>query len=160
MKTIITTALLTTIALTGCASRPANIKPAHVDSSRFEKYDCDVLAVRIKRLDAFVAQQYATLNKDANLDALQVGTAIINPASLLFLDGTYGHKTAERGFARLEGKAAAMRRTAAKKGCSNAEQYLKEADLIDDNQYHFGTADFDKPVTTGPTDEQEDTKNE
>jgi len=121
---------------------------------------CVAIAIRIKRLDAFVAQQYETLKKDANLNAAQVTVAIVNPASLLFLDGTYGHKTAECGFGRLKGKAIAMRCTAAKKACPHAEQYRQEADLIEKNQYHFGIPDFETPVQTDPSHSQEDTEHE
>jgi len=155
MKSI-TSLILFTLILNGCATRPASIKAQPVDMSRFAQYSCDKLSVRIARLDDFIAQQYQTLKKDANLDAAQVAMAVVSPASLLFLDGTYGHKTAERGYARLKGKAIGLRRTAVKKQCPGAERYAHEAKLIEDNHYDFGLPTFNRPANINKPKQQEE----
>lgn len=153
-------AVLVILGLGGCATHPDSIKATYNDPGRFEKYDCEELAVRIARLDDFVAEQYQELRSDANWDRAQVAVGAVVPMALIFVDGTYGHKGAERAFGRLKGKAIGLRRAAVRKQCPDAERYAREAEAIEQNRYSFGIPDFERPIDTPQQpDSQEDTNN-
>lgn len=102
---------------TGCATHPDNItaKSRPVNAQNYSQLDCQALHLRIQAVDQQLSDMYRELASQANIDALQLAASAIVPVTRIFLDGTLGHKADEEGFARLKGRAIALRRTAAVK---------------------------------------------
>ncbi len=123
----------------GCATHPDDIaaKSRPANTQDYSQLDCQALHLRIQAVDQQLSDMYRELASQANIDALQLAASAIIPVTRIFLDGTLGHKVDEEGFARLKGRAIALRRTAAEKGCDGAAQYQREIAEIENGKSQF-----------------------
>lgn len=108
-------ALVATIILSGCATAPDSIAPAHVSQERYKALDCDQLTAERKRVEASLADARTVQSGAASNDVAAVAVAIaLFPVAIVALGGD----TAMAGdVARLRGQQIAIGEVMKAKGC-------------------------------------------
>ena len=101
--TIITVA---TLAITACATQPANIEATHVPSGTYSATECSRLQTDIVDAEAALDEAIADQQGDADADAVAMGVGLVLFApALLFLAATDDNEDA---IARAKGELNAM----------------------------------------------------
>ena len=78
MKKIVTTILVTAIALGGCATASKDVSMSYVSPLQYQSFDCDQLAAENQRLQSRVNQLAGRLDEAASNDkAIGVVGAIL-----------------------------------------------------------------------------------
>ncbi len=112
----------------GCASNPNKIEAAYVSPLKYQKFDCDQIAIEQASVERRTNTLYHSLKKESNKDNAQMGIGLVLfwPA-LFFLEGGDGPQAAEYG--QLKGDYAALRDTSVAKKCDLAFQ-TKFSDVV------------------------------
>ena len=73
------------VIVTGCATKPENIKPSYISPLVYQKYDCDQLSAEAKRISSRAADVTGVQKKKAKRDsvAMGVGTSSVLASSFL-----------------------------------------------------------------------------
>lgn len=109
-------ASLSMILITGCASKPEDIRTAYVSTIQYERYDCSQLAAETAHVERRVIDLYQSLKKRAKGDSWQMGVGLVLFWPTLFaLEGGDGPDAAE--YSRLKGEYEALRRVSTAKKC-------------------------------------------
>ena len=114
MKKILAAAI--TVALSGCASDPANITAASVSPMQYSEYNCKQINAELGRVNVRKADLHVRLKEKADNDAVQMGVGMLLLwPTLFFLEGGDGPEAAE--YSRLKGEQEALEKTAIEKQC-------------------------------------------
>ncbi|PCI04501.1 MAG: hypothetical protein COB78_09370 [Hyphomicrobiales bacterium] len=106
----------TSIFISGCATKPENIKASYVSPLAYESYECDQLSAEAERVSSHAADVTGVQRKKAKGDAVATGVALI-----LFWPAVFfikGNNATESEVARLKGEMEAIERVAIQKRCS------------------------------------------
>jgi len=101
--------------LSGCASKPEDIKTQYVSPMLYKDYDCEQLAVEKNRIDREIGILYESLKNRANKDTAQAVGAVFFWPFLFALEGGDGPEAIEYG--RLRGQAKAIQEVSIRKKC-------------------------------------------
>lgn len=109
MKTIkaVAGALILTIVLPGCATRPVDITPQHVSAMRYDERTCRQLLREKDDVDSSLASASGRLDSKATQDAWAVGVSAVLFWPALFALG--GNQSMEQEVARLKGEQVALK---------------------------------------------------
>jgi hypothetical protein len=111
----LTIAIMTTIILSGCATAPDSIVPAHVSQDRYKALDCDQLTTERKRVEASLSDARAVQGGAAANDVAAVALAIaLLPVAIV---GLGGYTAIAGDLARLRGERIAISEVMETKGC-------------------------------------------
>ncbi|MDA8620744.1 metal ABC transporter ATP-binding protein [Planctomycetota bacterium] len=116
MRIIATCALV--IALTGCATKPSNIKAAYVSPLKYKDYTCDQIIMEMDHVGRRVDELYVALKKRADGDAAVTGVGLILFWPVLFAIDGDGPEAQE--YARLKGEYEALRQQSVAKNCDQS----------------------------------------
>ena len=116
MKRIILALLVSPLILTACATSPEDISAAYVSPLKYQKYDCDQLALELDYVGQRTNRLFKSLEDEADSDAWQMGVGMIIFWPALFaLEGGDGPEATE--YAQLKGEFEALRTMAVQKKC-------------------------------------------
>lgn len=115
MKPATIAVILSLPAISACASKSADIEPAYVSTSQYERMSCRQMASEGRRVSAAAARAAGKQDEYRESDQVLtgVGVVIFWPA-LLALEGD-GPTATELG--RLKGEMEAIRKASAQKNC-------------------------------------------
>ena len=103
-------------AMSACASSPSKMSATYVSPVPYSGYTCEQIQSEMDGIDSRCKELYASLEKEANIDKVQVavGALVFWPA-LLFVEGGDGPEALE--YKELLGKAKALESVAKDKQC-------------------------------------------
>jgi len=131
-KVSVITAILFFMA--GCATTPANIKPAYVSPLKYSNYNCEQIQQEYNRLNQKLTELTQKQEKSANIDAAAMGIGMILfwPALFFLIGGDH-----ETELAQLKGDYEAIEMIAIGNKCSFApeiqadrEKRIEEAEKL------------------------------
>ena len=117
--------------LTACATNPNKIDAAYVSPLKYQKYDCDQIAMEMDYVGQRTNKLYQNLKTENKKDKWQMGLGlIVFWPTLFFLEGGDGPQAAE--YSQLKGEFEALRDNSVDKKCSinakSPEEIVKEAE--------------------------------
>ena len=115
MRKLISTLLIVSVSLVGCATASKDIATNYVSPIQFQSYDCDQLQSETVRIQSRVSQLGGRLDEAASNDKAIVGVGMILFWPALFALG--GTKQQEAEYARLKGEYEAMQQSSVHKRC-------------------------------------------
>ena len=118
MKSIILSILvISSILISGCATKPEKIGASYVSPLKYRDYDEEMIIIEMDHLSRRTNELFYSLSKEAKSDTTQmaVGLLLFWPA-LFFLEGGDGPEAVE--YARLKGEYEALRTVAVQKKIS------------------------------------------
>lgn len=111
------TVALISFSVAGCASKPSDLSTTYVPVATYAKYDCDQLITEAGHINRRLGELYASLEKKANNDAIQMGVGLLLFWPTLFaLEGGDGPEAVE--YSRLKGEYEAIRQASIARKCS------------------------------------------
>ncbi len=119
MRKIVSSVVVASFLLVGCASSPDKIQPAYVSPLEYQSYNCNQIREEMKRVSRHVHEVSGQQQKEADGDAAALGVGLILfwPA-LFFMMG----EDQEAELARLKGEYDALEQAAIKKECNVAAE--------------------------------------
>jgi hypothetical protein len=118
MRTIVTAALCASI-LAGCASSPDEISAAYVSPVQYSGSECDQIRAELVRVSSRVREVAGAQQKQADIDAIAMGVALVVFWPALFFIG--GNDRNEE-LSRLKGEYDALEQAAIQKNCPVASE--------------------------------------
>lgn len=115
MKRTVSSILIATVTLMGCATSSKDVATNYVSPMQFQAYDCDQLASEAQRIQSRVNQLSGRLDEAASNDKALMGVGLILFWPALFALG--GTKQQEADYARLKGEYEAIQQSAIVKKC-------------------------------------------
>jgi len=118
-SSIFITAAVLSVAISGCASKTADIQAAYVSPMQFSEYSCAQLAQENNRIASRLNQMTIEQDDRASDDAVATGVAIILfwPAAF-FIQGD----SQEPEIARMKGEYEAIHQAALRNNCGTFER--------------------------------------
>lgn len=115
----ISTVLMVTMALSGCATSSKDIAASYVSPMQYKGYDCDQLTAESQRIHARVNQLSGRLDSAAQNDKLIMAAGLLLVWPALFALG--GTAAQENEYARLKGEHDAIMQSATLNKCQIAK---------------------------------------
>jgi|TARA_B100001093_G_C26666709_1_gene944353 hypothetical protein len=102
--------------LIGCATAPDKLSTQYIPASTYSNLDCDQIAGSLRQKNGRLQNLYASLDKEASNDGIQMGVGMLLfwPA-LFFLEGGDSPEAAE--YSRLKGEVDALNEASVLKKC-------------------------------------------
>ena len=115
-KPLVLIVLSSIIFLNGCSTKPSNLSTAYVSPMKYNRYDCEQVAMETNSVERKVTGLYSSLDSKATKDAWKMGVGLVLfwPA-LLFLDGGDGPQAVE--YSQLKGDLNALKDVSIAKKC-------------------------------------------
>ena len=108
--------IISSAFLSGCATKPEDIKPSYVSPLAYDSYDCGQLSLEAERVSSHAADIAGVQTKKAKGDAVATGVALI-----LFWPAVFfikGNGATESEIARLKGEMETIEKVAIQKRCN------------------------------------------
>jgi hypothetical protein len=110
------TAVITALALAGCASKSSEIAPTYVSPIQYQSYTCAQLAEEAERVSAAAATATGVQDKQATNDAVATGVGLIIFWPTLLMVG--GDRVNAAQLAHLKGEMETIQQVSIQKRCS------------------------------------------
>ena len=108
-------AVITALALAGCASKSSEIAPTYVSPMQYQSYNCAQLAEEAQRVSSAAATATGVQDKQATNDAVALGVGFVIFWPSLFFIG--GDKVNAAQLAHLKGEMDAIQEASIQKKC-------------------------------------------
>ena len=116
IKSITTTLLASSILLSACAEKAANVQSSYASPIQYQTYSCRQISEEAARVSARASQLADVQDKNASNDAVATGLALVVFWPVAFLVG--GKKGNKAELARLKGELEALEQANIQKNCS------------------------------------------
>ena len=110
------TAVITGLALAGCASKSSEIAPTYVSPIQYQSYTCAQLAEEAERVSAAAVTATGVQDKQATNDAVATGVGLVIFWPSFFFIG--GDKVNAAQLAHLKGEMDAIQQASIQKRCN------------------------------------------
>ena len=112
---MISTALISTLLLAGCASKSSDVTASYVTPLQYQSFTCEQIGSEATRVSSRVAELSGVQDNKATNDAIVTGVAIVVFWPAAFLVNGDGQTAAELG--RLKGEFQALEQASVQKSC-------------------------------------------
>lgn len=112
---MISTALISTLLLAGCASKSSDVTASYVTPLQYQHFTCEQIGSEATRVSSRVAELSGVQDNKATNDAIVTGVAIVVFWPAAFLVNGDGQTAAELG--RLKGEFQALEQASVQKSC-------------------------------------------
>jgi outer membrane murein-binding lipoprotein Lpp len=116
LSIIISSTILSSTIITGCASKPESLKTTVVNTKEYQSLNCNQISKESKRVKSKIKYLYKVLDDKASNDQLQLASSLLLWPMVFTLEGGDGQEAQE--YSRLKGEIEALEKTSIQKNCN------------------------------------------